>query len=241
MFYADKRFIYLFLIVLVLVNLMGMSRFEWVGLLLTLPGVLIAITFHEYAHAFAATKLGDDTPRLQDRLNLNPLSHIDPVGFILLLFVGFGWGKPVEINPRNFDRKYSEETGNAIVSFAGPLMNFILAIVFTLIYCAIYKFASAFTLSQVGSIITSMVQYTIVVNIGLGIFNLIPLPPLDGSKILVRFLPYNAKQWMLEHEQIFYIVFLVIWITGIAGTLITPALQAMYSGLLHVGIAIFGL
>ena len=241
MFYTDKRFIYLMLIVLVLVNLMGMTRFEWIGLLLTLPGVLIAITFHEFAHAYAATKLGDDTPRLQDRLNLNPLSHIDPVGFILLLFVGFGWGKPVEINPRNFDRKYSEEAGNAIVAFAGPLMNFILAIVFTLIYCAIFKFAASFTISQVGSIITSMVQYTIVVNIGLGVFNLIPLPPLDGSKILVKFLPYNAKQWVYDHEQVFYIIFLVIWITGIAGTIISPVLQAVYSGLLHVGISIFGL
>ena len=241
MFYTDKRFIYLMLIVLVLVNLMGMTRFEWVALLLTLPGVLIAITFHEFAHAYAATKLGDDTPRLQDRLNLNPLSHIDPVGFILLLFVGFGWGKPVEINPRNFDRRYSEEAGNAIVSFAGPLMNFILAIIFTLIYCAIFRFAGSFTLTEVGGIITSMVQSTIVVNIGLGIFNLIPLPPLDGSKIFIKFLPYNAKQWVREHEQIFYIIFLVIWITGIAGSLISPALRAMYSGLLHLGMKIFGL
>ena len=241
MFYTDKRFIYLMLIVLVLVNLMGMTRFEWLALLLTLPGVLIAITFHEFAHAYAATKLGDDTPRLQDRLNLNPLSHMDPVGFILLLFVGFGWGKPVEINPRNFDRKYSEEAGNAIVAFAGPLMNFILAVVFTLIYCAIFKFASAFTLTQTGGIITSMVQYTIIVNIGLGIFNLIPLPPLDGSKIFVKFLPYNAKQWIYDHEQVFYIIFLVIWITGIAGIIISPALKAMYSGLIHLGVLIFGL
>ena len=98
MFYADKRFLYMMLIVIVIVNLMGMGTEDWLVLLLTLPGVLVAITFHEYAHALAATKLGDDTPRLQDRLNLNPLSHIDPIGFILLLFVGFGWGKPVEIN-----------------------------------------------------------------------------------------------------------------------------------------------
>ena len=95
MFYADKRFLYMMLIVIVIVNLMGMGTEDWLVLLLNLPGVLVAITFHEYAHALAATKLGDDTPRLQDRLNLNPLSHIDPIGFILLLFVGFGWGKPV--------------------------------------------------------------------------------------------------------------------------------------------------
>ena len=78
-------------------------------------------------------------------------------------------------------------------------------------------------------------------HLGLGISNLIPLPPLDGSKILIKFLSYNARQWIYEHEQIFYIVFLVIWITGIAGSIISPALQAMYSGLLHVGMAIFRL
>ena len=241
MFYTDKRFVYLMLIILVLVNLMGMTRYEWLGLLLMLPGVLIAITFHEFAHAYVATKLGDDTPRLQDRLNLNPFSHIDPVGFILLLFVGFGWGKPVEINPRNFDRKYSEEAGNAIVAFAGPLMNFILSLIFTLIYCAIFKFAGSFVLTQAGEIVMTIVQYTILVNVGLGIFNLIPLPPLDGSKILVKFLPYNAKQWVYDHEQVFYIIFLIIWITGIAGYIISPLLRAMTSGLLHLGALIFGL
>lgn len=149
MFYADKRFIYILLIVIVLMNLMSMSQLEWLALLLTLPGVLIAITFHEYAHAWAATKLGDDTPESQGRLNLNPLSHIDPIGFILLLFVGFGWGKPVAINPRNFNRKYSQTAGEAIVAAAGPIMNFIIAVVLTLVYCAIYKFANSFVASEV--------------------------------------------------------------------------------------------
>ena len=106
--------------------------------------MLIAITFHEFAHAFVADRLGDDTPRMQGRVNLNPISHIDPVGFVLLLFAGFGWGKPVQINPRNFDRKYSMEAGEAIVAFAGPLMNFILAIIFTLVYVGMYKVAYAF-------------------------------------------------------------------------------------------------
>ena len=216
MFYADKRFIYLMLIVIVLMNLMSMNQLEWLALILTVPGVLIAISF-------------------------NPFTHVDPIGFVMLLFVGFGWGRPVEINPRNFDRKYSQTAGEAIVSAAGPIMNFILAIVFTLIYCALYKFAYGFVVSQVGSIIFSMIQYTIVMNIGLGIFNLIPLPPLDGSKILVNFLPYRGRQWVYEHEQIFYIVFLVIWITGIAGHIISPALNLMYSGLIQLGLKIFGI
>ena len=129
-----------------------------VSLLLTLPAVLIAITFHEFAHGFAADRLGDDTPRMQNRLNLNPLSHIDPVGFVLLMFAGFGWGKPVQINPRNFDRKYSMEAGEAIVAFAGPLMNFALAIIFTLIYVAMYKFAYTFIIAGTGRIIWQLVR-----------------------------------------------------------------------------------
>ena len=148
MFFSDKRFLYLLLAVFIITGLMGMTRESMLSLLLTLPAVLIAITFHEFAHAFAATKLGDDTPRMQGRLNLNPLSHIDPIGFVLLLFAGFGWGKPVQINPRNFDRRYSMEAGEAIVSFAGPLMNFILAIIFALIYAAVYKFAPLFIITE---------------------------------------------------------------------------------------------
>ena len=102
--YFDNRYLYIFLAVIVIINLMS-GGFDLLGLLLTIPGVLIAITFHEYAHAFAADKLGDDTPRLQGRLNLNPLSHLDPIGVIMLIFAHIGWGKPVEINPNNFSRK----------------------------------------------------------------------------------------------------------------------------------------
>ncbi|MDE5830915.1 MAG: site-2 protease family protein [Clostridia bacterium] len=148
MFFGDKRILYVILGIFVITGIAGMTQESLLSLLLTLPAVLVAITFHEFAHAYAATKLGDDTPMLQGRLNLNPLSHIDPVGFVLLLFAGFGWGKPVQINPRNFNRKYSMEKGEAIVAVAGPAINFILAIVFSLIYGAIYRFAPAFTITQ---------------------------------------------------------------------------------------------
>ena len=133
-FSFDKRMLYIVLGVLAITSLMRMSSNYILGILLTLPGVIIAITFHEFAHAFAADKLGDDTARMQGRLNLNPASHIDPVGFILLIFAHFGWGKPVEINPRKFDRKFTMGTAEAIVSVAGPVMNFILAIIFTIIF-----------------------------------------------------------------------------------------------------------
>jgi Zn-dependent protease len=134
------------------------------------------------------------------------------------------------------------DKADAIVSFAGPAMNFILAIIFTIIYCAIYKFANvSFLLSTYGSIILTLISTTIVINIGLGVFNLLPLPPLDGSKIIMPFLPYNAKQWFINHEYVFYIIFLVIWITGIAGWIITPVINFLGTKLLKLGMIIFGL
>jgi len=229
------------LAVFIVTGLMGMTQEKIQILVLTLPAVLVAITFHEFAHAYVATKLGDDTPRMQNRVNLNPLSHIDPIGFVLLLFAGFGWGKPVRIEPRNFDRKYSQTGGEAIVAAAGPIMNFILAILFSIIYAAIYKFAGAFILTKYGAVIMIMLQCMIVTNIGLGIFNLIPLPPLDGSKVLVNFLPYNARRWFLEKETVFHIIFLVIWITGLTSYIVSPALEFLSSGMIKIAFAIFGL
>ena len=213
---------------------------QLLGLLLSAPGVLIAITFHEFAHGYAAYKLGDDTAKNQGRLSLNPLAHLDPIGTLMLLVAGFGWGKPVEVNPRNYTRKISMEKGEAIVSLAGPLMNFVLAIIFTLIYCAIYKFAStSFLVSTIGGIIMLLISTTISINIGLGVFNLIPLPPLDGSKIIMPFLPYKAKEFFVNNEQIFYIVFVLLWITGLAGTIITPAINWVSKGILALGKMIF--
>ena len=124
-FFGNTNTLYIILIILA-ISTMFSGQFSLIDLLLTLPGVLLAITFHEFAHAYAADKLGDDTPRSQGRLNLNPMSHMDPFGLFMLIFAHIGWGKPVEINPRNFDRKISMSAGEAIVAFAGPLMNFII-------------------------------------------------------------------------------------------------------------------
>lgn len=233
-FSFDKKTMYIIvgIMLLFVVIQYATNPGELLRLLLTAPGVLIAITFHEFAHGLAAYKLGDDTAKNEGRLSLNPFAHLDPIGTLMLLVAGFGWGKPVHVNPRNYSRKMSMEKGEAIVSFAGPLMNFILAIVFALIYCAILKFAGiAFITSKVGSIIILLISSTISINIGLGVFNLIPLPPLDGSKIIMPFLPYKAKQWFMNNEQIFYIVFILIWLTGIAGTIITPAINGISTGI----------
>ena len=210
------------------------------ALLVSIPGVLVAITFHEFAHGFAAYKLGDNTAKNEGRLSLNPLDHLDPIGTLMLLFAGFGWGKPVHVNPSNYTRKKKKKKGEAIVSVAGPLTNIVLAFVLALLYGALVKFAGTFLLTTVGNIIQLIIASAIAINIGLGVFNLIPLPPLDGSKIIMPFLPYNAKQWFRNNEQIFYIIFVVIWITGIASIIISPAINAVTSGIMNLIQMIFG-
>ena len=241
-FSLDKRVIYIVIAIMVVITLTNLitNPGALFSLLASIPGVLISITFHEYAHGLAAYKLGDNTAKDEGRLSLNPLAHLDPIGTLMLVFAGFGWGKPVHVDPRNYTRKISMEKGEAIVSLAGPLMNIILAFIFTLIYCAIYKFAGAgFLHSTMGSVLMLMIFYTISINVGLGVFNLIPLPPLDGSKIIMPFLPYKAKEWFVNNEQIFYLVFVVLWITGLAGIIISPAISWITNGFLSIGKIIF--
>lgn len=242
-FSFDKRIIYIIIAVMVLSTVAQYitNPGALFALLVSIPGVLVAITFHEFAHGYAAYKLGDNTAKNEGRLSLNPLDHLDPIGTLMLLFAGFGWGKPVHVNPRNYTRKISMEKGEAIVSLSGPLTNILLAFLLALVYGAIAKFAGTeFLISTVGKVVQLIIGSAISINIGLGVFNLIPLPPLDGSKIIMPFLPYNAKQWFRNNEQIFYIVFVVIWITGLASIIISPAISGITSGIMTITKAIFG-
>lgn len=241
-FNFDKRTLYIIVGILVVMSLISYGAEGIFSLILSIPAVLLAITVHEFGHAFAAYKLGDDTPLRQGRLSLNPLDHVDPLGIAMLLFAHIGWGKPVQVDPRNYNRDISVEKADAIVSFAGPLMNFITAIIFALIYCAIFKFAGlSFLASNIGSIIIAIVGSVVTMNIGLGVFNMIPLPPLDGSKIFLPILPRNAKFWFIDHEQMFYFIFLIIWITGIAGRLISPIIGQLAEWILGFAMTVFGL
>ncbi len=232
-FMTNKKTIIIILAIILGLWLISAGTNGILNLLLTIPGVLIALTFHEFAHAWAANKLGDETPKVQGRLNLNPLSHIDPVGFIFLIVAGFGWGKPVQIDPRNFNGKHSISKAEAIVSAAGPIMNFILAFVFLIIYYILFVVTGALNgLSmQWQQIIFAVISYIISINIGLGVFNLIPIPPLDGSKILMHFLPYKGKEWFYKNQQIFYIIFLILLVTNLSSAILTPIFSAVFSGL----------
>ena len=211
------------------------------ALVLSIPGVIIAMTFHEFAHAWMADKLGDDTPRRQGRLTLNPFKHMEPIGMLMLLFAGFGWGKPVQINSNNFNRTITIRKGNALVALAGPAINLILAVIFSIIYALILAFGGTFLISQSGQIVSLIIVNIISMNVGLGVFNLIPLPPLDGSKILVALLPSRQRDWFESHERILYIVFIILWITPLASLVISPIIKLINTGLLNLMVWIVGL
>ena len=138
-FQFDKRTLYIILGALLVLTIINLGTFNLIATLLTLPGVILALSFHEFAHAFVSDRLGDPTPRNQGRLTLDPLKHIDPVGIFLLIFAHIGWGKPVQINPKNFS-KISESKGEALVALAGPVMNFILAFILMIIFYVILIF-----------------------------------------------------------------------------------------------------
>ena len=139
----------------------------------------------------------------------------------------------MQIDSRNFDGKYSISKAEAIVAAAGPIMNFVLAFVFAIIYYILFvatDVLSGLSVNALSILHTIMVQI-ILINIGLGVFNLIPLPPLDGSKVLMNFLSYNAKQWFYDNERIFYIAFLILWITGLLSSLLSPIFSGVFSGI----------
>ncbi len=172
-------------------------------LIISLIFLIISITVHEFAHAFVANKLGDPTAKIYGRLSLNPLKHIDPLGFLALIFFRFGWGKPVPVDSYNFS---NPKKGEILVSLAGPLSNFILALITSVIIKNISPTSSLyFYLSNF-----------LFLNINLAVFNLLPIWPLDGSKIFFNLLPIQSSlNWQAAMEQYGYVLILVLAYTGL--------------------------
>ncbi|PKL72129.1 site-2 protease family protein [Candidatus Kuenenbacteria bacterium HGW-Kuenenbacteria-1] len=162
--------------------------------IVTLLGIIYALTVHEFSHAFTTTLLGDDTAKNSGRLTLNPLAHLDFIGFLMLLSIGFGWGKPVPYNPNNLK---NQKWGPAIVAFAGPLSN----IISFFIFIGIFKYLIPFLKFTPSDLLVYFLSYLIIINIILAIFNLIPIPPLDGSKILFAVLPDQFENFKISLEQ----------------------------------------
>ena len=197
------------------------SKEGLISLLYTLPALLFCLSVHEFVHAYTAYKLGDRTQKTMGRLTLNPFSHIDIAGFICIALFGFGWGKPVMIDDRNFKNKAA---GNALTAFAGPFSNIIMAILFTIILKILLITGVILPTmnSVVGSIILNMFILTIQFNVVFAIFNLIPIPPFDGSRILYFFLPAKGREYMYKIEQYSFVIVLVILVTGIGSKLVSP-------------------
>lgn len=189
-----------------------------IDLLLSLPAVLLSLTLHECAHGWVAYRLGDPTARDLGRLTLNPIRHLDPIGALSLLLFHIGWAKPVPINPRNFKRP---RAGMALTAVAGPITNFLIAFFSTFIFLLINLAAERIPDASTATSLLYLFLYYLfrffyllqLMNVALALFNLLPLPPLDGSRILTLILPRRAAFWVVRHERQI-MIFVLIWMVG---------------------------
>jgi Zn-dependent protease len=182
--------------------------------LLSLPSILIALTIHECAHGYAAYKLGDPTAKITGRLSINPLRHLDPIGFLCMLIFGFGWAKPVPINTRYFK---NPKRDMALSSLAGPVSNLLLAFAGTFVYRVVYAVINTtgadFYFSP-GYFLLVFLQMFCTLNIGLGIFNMLPIPPLDGSRVFLTLLPQKLYFGIMKYENYIMIAMFILIFAG---------------------------
>ena len=191
-----------------------MFDFNLLDLIAGIPGLIIAMVIHEYAHARVAVALGDRTPLLMGRLTLNPAAHIDPIGLIMLFLVRFGWAKPVIIDPRNFKKPRRDDI---LVSLAGPFANLVTAF---LALVALLVIKSTMGHLSVG--VYQVFQLIIIYNINFAIFNLIPLPPLDGSHVLRQLLPPRLGYQFASLERYSFLILIVLVMTPALGLIFIP-------------------
>ncbi len=170
--------------------------------------------------------IGDPTPERQGRLTLNPLAHLDPLGTVCLIFAGFGWGRPVEIDSTYY-RDPAKESMK--VAFAGPLSNFILSFILFILYAILFY---TIPVGNISSLLVNVVGYAAMINLSLGLFNLLPFPPLDGSKIFGYFLKGKAKAFLWTLERYSHIILIILFVTGLPAMIITPLVRMISTGVL---------
>lgn len=201
--------------------------------LFVVPCVLIALTFHEFAHGYMAYKLGDPTAKNFGRLTLNPLKHLDPIGTICMIFFHFGWAKPVPINSRYFKKPRRDM---ALTAATGPIMNFILAFVGVLVCRILTKIFVAFPAQSdfvyyIQYAALTLFSYFHMLNLSLGVFNLIPIPPLDGSRIFYIFLPQKWYFGVMKYEKYIQLALLVLLWTGLLSRPLSAAVSWISGGM----------
>ena len=208
-------------------------------ILIGVPITLIALTGHEFAHAWVSTKLGDPTPRREGRLTLNPMAHLDLVGTILMILTGFGWAKPVGVNPMYYrDRK----KGMALTAIAGPVANLIMAFFGVLIGILLLVAGSYLGWSEDVIGVIMLVCYLFATrNLGFMVFNLIPIPPLDGSKVLGMFLPNRTYYTMLQYERYAILLIMFLSLSGAFNLIIGTGVDAVYMAIERIVLNIVSL
>lgn len=203
--------------------------------IIMIPGIIIGLTFHEFAHALVADKLGDKTPRFEGRLTLNPSAHLDPIGFITILIFGFGWAKPVHVNPSAYNN-YSKD--DLKVSLAGPIANFLIAIVMAIILAFYVKFGYRVLPDALFNVLYTMLEAAIIINVGLGLFNLLPVPPLDGFSLLRSLSPKTFYKYQNSFYQ--YQMIIMLFLLYFGGRILSIPQNIIVEGLLRLASAIMG-
>ncbi|MEI6100480.1 MAG: site-2 protease family protein [Eubacteriales bacterium] len=203
----------------------GFTTGWFMNLLYSLPAILIALSFHEFAHAWAAWRMGDPTAKNAGRLTLDPIRHLDLIGTVCIILFQFGWAKPVPINPRNFKHPKRDEI---LVSLAGVAMNFLISFIAFAVLAIVYK-------GVVGDIASTIIDYIMILNIYFGVFNLIPIPPLDGFHIISALFIKKAGQVVAALYRYGFIILFILLLTGAFSFIMKAALN----GVLSVYISIF--
>ncbi|MEF9962642.1 MAG: site-2 protease family protein [Erysipelotrichaceae bacterium] len=205
-------------------------NFTFDNLKFLLPAVLIALTLHELAHGFVSYKLGDPTPKQEGRLSLNPFAHLDPFGTLCLIVFGFGWAKPVMVNPNYYK---NPKVGMVLTAIAGPLTNFLIAFVCLLLDVLMIRFNLAYS-NNFSFYIYNLLLVTSQISIGLGVFNLIPIPPLDGSKVLFALLPEQLYFKFMQYERYISVALIFVLYLGVLDAPLMMIRNGIANGLLNL-------
>jgi len=200
------------------------------------PAILIALSLHEMAHGWASYMLGDPTPKAQGRLSVNPLNHLDLTGTLLLLFAGFGWAKPVQVDSRYYENPKQDMVK---VALAGPIMNFLVA--FVALFCIGLMEKIEVPYNTLSNYVSTLLFYIAMIDIGLGLFNLIPIPPLDGSKVLFAILPAKSYFAYMQYEQFGMILLIAFICFGAFDGFLITARTSIINGMLEIVSRIFTL